>query len=262
MKSKLKIILVGFVILIMVFNNTISNGQNKKLKSDSESISWQFDLIDKVIITEPESIKFLLEQFFIVAENVTQLVIYDVTGNGFGEKDIAVTYPDGTIYFLEFINKEAQQIMQKWTPPANYETGADNVDPSEFESERTAEGGVLASLLWGIQRNVRKTDVIIWFYQKENGEFKFKMSGYNKKELNYTPTWPERIPDSLRLNHPVYGDTTFPMRAPKDFDILRQYVENAFAELNTDVLKIYITQTDTLYIERETDLKASTDDKN
>lgn len=227
----------GFLVIAICYSSAYTQNGN-----GNDTIKWQYDLIDKVEITDVDLIKFLLNQFFIPSENVTKLVIYDVTRNGFGEKDIAVTYPDGTIYFLDFINKEAQQKLQSWKPPDNYEMTGDSEDPKNYEIKDVAQSGVLVSLLWGVKRNLRNSPAQIWFRQDSAGLFKFFMTGYEDAKLSYTPSWP----DSIRFHHPFKGDTSF-----VDYDLLRQYVENAFQEFNNDLLKIYITETDTVYIERD-----------
>src|SRR4030042_5570288 len=101
-------------------------------------------MMDRVTVTNPKTIKFLLDNCFIFPEGeVTRLDIYDVTGNGFGEKDIAETYPFRTIYFLEFVNEQAQQFMKtNFDPPENYEKVGENIDPNEYEAEGKAESGI------------------------------------------------------------------------------------------------------------------------
>ena len=149
-----------------------SNSQSNEINESENPIKWDTTLMSKVSITDSILVKYLLDQFFIFPEKeVTRIDIYDVTNNGFGEKDIAETYPDRSIYFLEFVNEEAQQVMRKWKMPENYESIGENLDPNFYEADGLAQSGVLASILRGVKRNVKRSPVTIWFRQDSTGIF-------------------------------------------------------------------------------------------
>lgn len=252
MRVSFKIFLWCFGIILVCLWHTGSNCQNAK-PTQNEVIIWDRVMMDKVSITNPETIKFLLKNCYIFStEEVTRLDIYDVTGNGFGEKDIAETYPDRSIHFLDFVNDIAQKRMNEFEPPENYEKVGENLDPGKYESEGVAQSGILASLLRGVKRNVKRSPVQIWFRQDSTGVFKFMMSGYKEQELKFTRSWPEDVPsDTINISHPALGDTSFVVRSKVDYDILREFIEQALPEFTTDVLKIYIIESDTLYLDRD-----------
>ncbi|MDQ7052842.1 MAG: hypothetical protein Q9P14_08110 [candidate division KSB1 bacterium] len=121
-------------------------------------------LVDQVLmqnatVTNPRLIRFFAEDFMIPEEKIDKMVIYDLTGDGFGEGDLARTFPGGKFYLIT-PTENAQRIMNGWSFGGNVKFTADSDDPPElFENAPDsvrAMGGIFAALLRGLRRNLQR----------------------------------------------------------------------------------------------------------
>ena len=85
-----------------------------------ERLTVEQVMVPKVTLADESLISFFVNEFFIPETLVTKIDIIDATGNGFGEKDLAITYPSREIYFI-FPSDTAQAIMNDWKFTANFQ---------------------------------------------------------------------------------------------------------------------------------------------
>jgi hypothetical protein len=97
-------------------------------------------------VTDPEQVAFLMDRFLIFDDSVSYIEIIDVTRNGFGPDDIAVTFPSQRTHFLgEFVDSLAQSLMVQWkfeaeyTQDAAFNASPDFFDPAFRDSVREAQ---------------------------------------------------------------------------------------------------------------------------
>ncbi len=143
--------------------------------------------VPKVTLTDTSLIKFFVQEFFIDETQVDKIDIIDATGNGFGDKDLAITYPSREIYFV-FPSDTAQTIMNNWRFTANFQIvgGTEKSEFYENAESRRAENGIFAALLRGLTRNYKGDPMKIRF-EKKDGSIVFEMWGYDEEKLQYSP---------------------------------------------------------------------------
>ncbi|HHL73396.1 MAG TPA: hypothetical protein ENJ29_12900 [Bacteroidetes bacterium] len=143
--------------------------------------------VARVILDDPEMIRFFVTEFFIPETLVTSIEIIDVTGNGFGEKDIAVTQPSEEIYFI-FPSVEAQEKMNQWQFTPNFQIVGENLDPEVYAALPTnrAANNIFSGLLRALNRNYQGSSMKLRFERNANSTL-FEMWGYDNKELDYKP---------------------------------------------------------------------------
>lgn len=142
-------VLTGLIFLIALKN--ISFAQQK-------SISIDQTIVQTTTILNQKLIRFFVEDFMIPEKDVKKMVIYDLSGDGFGELDIARTYPGGKFYLLT-PSSRAQKIMNMWSFGGNIKfTANSNDSPEIFENAPDsvrAQGGIFAGLLRSLRRNYK-----------------------------------------------------------------------------------------------------------
>ncbi|KAA3616496.1 MAG: hypothetical protein DWQ05_12260 [Calditrichaeota bacterium] len=155
-------------------------------QSDTDITIEQIN-VPKVSLVDAPLIKFFITEFFIPETLVTQLDIIDATGNGFGEKDIAITHPSEDIYFI-FPSAKAQGLMNEWKFTPNFQIVGENVDPDVYqllESDRAANS-IFSGFLKTLNRNYKGVPIKLWFERGHHGTV-FEMWGYEKSKLKYEP---------------------------------------------------------------------------
>jgi len=158
-----------------------------QLQAQESKITVEQDIVPKVSLKQDEMISFFIKEFFIPETLVTRIDIIDATGNGFGEKDLAITYPSGEIYFI-FPSQSAQKIMNTWKFTPNFQIVGENLDPdiyAELPTDRAANN-IFSTLIKGVERNYREDHLKIRFERTGTSTI-FEMWGYDPKMLKYTP---------------------------------------------------------------------------
>jgi len=159
-----------------------AHGQSRGVDIDQELVRY-------AAVQDPRLVKFFADDFMITEPQVERLLIYDITGDGFGEGDLARTYPGGRIYLLT-PGKKAQRIMNGWTFGNNIQFTAHLSDsPETFEhapDSVRALGGIFAGLLRGLRRNYKGVPFKVYMEQLD-GVAAIEMWDYDRRLLKYTP---------------------------------------------------------------------------
>ena len=147
------------------------------------------ELVRYATVTDPRMVKFFADDFMITEPTVERMTIYDILADGFGEGDLARTFPGGRIYLLT-PGKKAQSIMNGWKFGDNIKFTAHVDDnPESFENAPDsvrAIGGIFAALLRGMRRNYKGTPIKISLVQND-GVSAIEVWGYDRSLLRYVP---------------------------------------------------------------------------
>ncbi|MDZ7290208.1 MAG: hypothetical protein ONB44_13040 [candidate division KSB1 bacterium] len=146
-------------------------------------------LVQTATITSPAQLSFFIDDFMISEKQVTKLMVFDLNGDGFGEGDLARTFPSGKVYTIA-PSKKAQAIMNDWSMGGNVRFTADFKDsPEQFENAPDsvrAQGGIFAALLRGVRRNYKGLPLKL--YLEQNGDVTaVEMWGYDPRLMKYVP---------------------------------------------------------------------------
>jgi len=171
-----------FILLFLTFLVSAVYGQ------DDNKITVEQVMVPKVTLTDQKLISFFVSEFFLPETLVAKIDIIDATGNGFGEKDLAITHPSGEIYSI-FPSEAAQNIMNKWKFTPNFQIVGENIDPEVYESLPTdrAANNIFSALLKGIERNYAGGPIKLRM-ERLGTNTVFEMWGYEDNRLNYTPS--------------------------------------------------------------------------
>jgi len=194
-------VLTGLTLLITL--NNISFAQQK-------SISIDQTIVQTTTIINQKLIRFFVEDFMIPEKDVKKMVIYDLSGDGFGELDIARTYPGGKFYLLTPSSK-AQKIMNMWNFGGNIKfTANSNDSPELFENAPDsvrAQGGIFAELLRGLRRNYKGIPIKLHLEQDENVTA-LEMWGYDPNLMKYAPLPINKVPEQVPVMKLIYLEKT------------------------------------------------------
>jgi hypothetical protein len=189
------------VILISQFNK--SYAQQKSVILDQA-------IVQTTTITNQKLLSFFVEDFMIPEKDVRKMVIYDLSSDGFGEMDIARTYPGGRFYLLTPSSK-AQKYMNTWNFGGNIKfTANSNDSPELFETAPDsvrAQGGIFAELLRGIRRNYKGVPIKIHLEQ-DNDVTAVEMWGYDPRLMKYTSPPVNKVPEQVPVMKLIYLEKT------------------------------------------------------
>jgi len=198
---KLVGLMIGITLLMTV--NTKSIAQQK-------SISLDQTVVQTTSIINQKLIRFFVEDFMIPEKNEKKTVIYDLSSDGFGEMDIARTYPGGKFYLLTPSSK-AQKIMNMWSFGGNIKFTANSDDsPEIFENAPDsvrAQGGIFAGLLRSIRRNYKGTPFKLHLEQ-DNDVTAIEMWGYDPNLMKYMPMPINKVPEQVPVMKLIYLEKT------------------------------------------------------
>lgn len=157
-------------------------------------------------VTNKKLIGLLAEDYMIPENDILKLVIYDLSGDGFGDGDIARTFPGGKFYKIT-PSPKVQAIMNRWSFGGNIKfTANSNDSPELFENSPDsvrAMGGIFASLLRGIRRNYRGEPIKIHLEQND-GVTSVEMWGYRPELMAYTPPPENKVPEEVPVMKLIY----------------------------------------------------------
>jgi len=194
-------VLTDLTFLIML--NNISFAQQK-------SISIDQTIVQTTTIINQKLIRFFVEDFMIPEKDVKKMVIYDLSGDGFGELDIARTYPGGKFYLLTPSSK-AQKIMNMWSFGGNIKfTANSNDSPEIFENAPDsvrAQGGIFAGLLRSLRRNYKGVPFKLHLEQDDKVTA-IEMWSYDPNMMKYTPLPINKIPEQVPVMKLIYLEKT------------------------------------------------------
>ena len=194
-------LLMGLALLITL--NDRSFAQQKSFYLDQT-------IVQTTTILNPKLISFFVEDFMIPEKDVKKMVIYDLSGDGFGDKDIARTYPSGKFYLLAPSSK-AQKIMNMWSFGGNIKFTANyNDSPELFENAPDsvrAQGGIFAELLRGLRRNYKGVPIKIHLEQ-DNDVAAIEMWGYDPNLMKYMPPPVNKVPEQVPVMKLIYLEKT------------------------------------------------------
>lgn len=198
-----------FWISLLIGSNLLFMLNNKNY-AQPKSISVDQAIVQTTTITNLKLIKFFVEDFMIPEKEVRKMVIYDLSGDGFGEMDIARTYPGGRFYLLTPSSK-AQKIMNMWSFGGNIKfTANSNDSPELFENAPDsvrAQGGIFAELLRGLRRNYKGVPIKIHMEQ-DNDVAAIEMWGYDPNLMKYTPPPINKVPEQVPVMKLIYLEKT------------------------------------------------------
>ncbi|MDZ7261987.1 MAG: hypothetical protein ONB05_07775 [candidate division KSB1 bacterium] len=199
-------------------------------------VDYSYEFIPVIIVTHPDTIKILLDEFAMAEDKVDSLTIYDVDAQGAGLNDVVKVHPSQKIYpITEFRwTEKARKIMRNWVPPKPKRmTGSpEYLDTYRQESVEKQDGrySILSTLLAGLQKNYSGSEVKLFFSLKPEG-FEFQMVGYNPDALTFSP--PLVSPDATSI---VQHDTLGTMPLP---EVLRLLYESLRKQLDIQPVVIY-----------------------
>lgn len=175
-------------------------------KSVCQNIQVDQTVVQTATVTDDRLIKYFVEDFMISEENIQKIIIYDLTGDGFGDRDIARTYPGGRFYLLT-PGAGAQKVMNRWSFGGNVKFTANfNDKPELFENAPDsvrAMGGIFAALLQGVRRNYKGIPFKLHLEQ-DRDVTTVEMWGYNPDLMRYLPPPVARIPEKLPVMKLIY----------------------------------------------------------
>lgn len=184
---------------------TLTSALNAQYKVDVDQ-----GLVQYATVKDPRLVRFFTEDFMIPEENVSRLIIYDLTGDGFGDGDLARTYPSGKFYLIT-PGERAQKIMNGWSFGGNVKFTAHSDDPPElFENAPDsvrAMGGIFAALLRGLRRNYKGQPIKIHLEQV-NGVTAIEMWGYDPNLMKYVPPPENKVPEEVPVMKLIYLEKT------------------------------------------------------
>lgn len=196
------IFLLVILTLLAIFN-TNSFAQQKSVHVDQT-------IVQTTTIINQKLIDFFVEDFMIPEKEVKKMVIYDLSGDGFGELDIARTFPGGKFYLLTPSTK-AQKIMNMWSFGGNIKFTANfNDSPELFENAPDsvrAQGGIFAELLRGLRRNYKGVPIKLHLEQDDKVAA-LEMWGYNPNLMKYTPPPVNKVPEQVPVMKLIYLEKT------------------------------------------------------
>ena len=206
MSRKIRISMwISFVTVFILFITL-----NNKSFAQQKSIYLDQTIVQTTTIINQKLIKFFVEDFMIPEKEVKKMVIYDISGDGFGEMDIARTYPVGRFYLLTPSNK-AQKIMNRWSFGGNIKFTANSNDSPEFfenapDSVR-AQGGIFAELLRGLRRNYNGVPIKLHLEQ-DNDVTAIEMWGYDPNLMKYKAPPVNKFPEQVPVMKLIYLEKT------------------------------------------------------
>lgn len=167
-------------------------------------------VVQTTTVTSKKLIDFFVEDFMIPEKDVKKMVIYDLAGDGFGDRDIARTFPGGKIYLLT-PSAKAQKIMNMWSFGGNIKfTANSNDSPELFENAPDsvrAMGAIFAELLRGLRRNYKGVPIKLHLEQ-DNNVAAIEMWGYDPNLMKYTPPPVNRVPEQVPVMKLIYLEKT------------------------------------------------------
>ena len=202
MSGKFRLLL--YSILVFLFTASSNVCAQKNIVDVDQTIVQTAAIIDQKLI------KYFAEDFMIPEVNIKKMVVYDLSGDGFGLYDIARTYPGGKFYLLTPSIK-AQEIMNKWSFGDNVKFTANSNDPPElFENSPDsvrAMAGIFSALLRGLRRNY-KGDPIKLHLEKNDDVTTVEMWRFQKELMKYTPPPVNRVPEKVPVMRLIYLEKT------------------------------------------------------
>lgn len=192
-------------------------------------------------ITNPEMIKFFLEEFFIPEENVVAIDIVDISRNGFGQDDVLIAYPSHKVYSAP-TSEAVLRVVGEWKFKAEFEKDSEIREPEFFEQLPTekAQNAILADLLRTLRRNYKDLPIELRFSQ-DSTAFRFQIWDYNPYALQYTPP-PPPLPDTVAA-----------------YDVVNIIQQEKYVEADTtyyDIVYVFQSLADTLYLPEQPLLQA------
>jgi hypothetical protein len=201
-KFRFAIALFNIFALITLFHTT-AHAQIPKIDVDQSTVQY-------AKITDPRIIRLFLDDFMIPDDGITSLVIYDLNGDGFGEGDLARTYPAGKVY-LTTPTPKVQRLMNNWSFGGNVKFTANaHDDPERFENAPDsvrAMGGIFASLLRGIRRNYQGMPIKIYLEQSDDVA-SVQIWGYDPNLMKYKPLPVNKVPEEVPVMKLIYLEKT------------------------------------------------------
>ncbi|MFQ5706112.1 MAG: hypothetical protein ACE5HO_01600 [bacterium] len=178
--------------------------------AQTAGISVDQSLVQSVTVKNKRLVKFFTEDFMIPEKQVAWLKIYDLSGDGFGNGDLARTFPGGKIYLIT-PGEKAQSLMNKWSFGGNIKFTANSTDsPALFEQAPDsvrAMGGIFAALLKGLRRNYKGLPIKLFLEQNDNVTA-VQMWGYNPQLMQYQPAPVAKMPVEKPVMKLIYLEKT------------------------------------------------------
>ncbi len=167
-------------------------------------------IIQSTTVNNKRLIALFAEDFMIPENSIARLVIYDLSGDGFGEGDIARTFPGGRFYVIT-PSARTQKIMNSWSFGGNVRFTANSKDsPELFENAPDsvrAMGGIFASLLRGMRRNYGGEPFKLHLEQND-GVTSVEMWGYSPELMRYSPPPENKVPLEVPVMKLIYLEKT------------------------------------------------------
>lgn len=195
--------IISLILFLMFFWSNLAWTQQRSVVVDQA-------VVQTTTVTSKKLIDFFVEDFMIPEKDVKKMVIYDLAGDGFGDRDIARTFPGGKIYLLT-PSAKAQKIMNMWSFGGNIKfTANSNDSPDLFENAPDsvrAMGAIFAELLRGLRRNYKGVPIKLHLEQ-DNNVAAIEMWGYDPNLMKYTPPPVNRVPEQVPVMKLIYLEKT------------------------------------------------------
>ncbi len=168
------------------------------------------------IIKDEPTIKFFVDQYFITEDKVDSILVLDLTGNGFDEKDVMEVYPSTKIFNLSE-SVAALELMRDWKRKGYLELGSKRNSRGQLELKDT-ENPVAQEFFRGMVRLIERT------YKYEGRKLSLFFEFDDKKGIATLQIW-------------GYGDKSEMQEKP-----------NPNNQSSHDLL--FFTRTDTVYVKQ------------
>ncbi|KAA3620423.1 MAG: hypothetical protein DWQ05_00330 [Calditrichaeota bacterium] len=180
------------------------------LTAQNDQVVVDQSIMQSTTVSNRQLISLFSEDFMIPEEDISRLVIYDLSGDGFGEGDIARTFPGGRFYMIT-PSARTQNIMNNWSFGGNIKfTANSNDSPELFENAPDsvrAMGGIFAALLRGMRRNY-SGEPIKMHLEQVDGVTSIEMWGYSPELMHYVPPPINKVPEEIPVMKLIYLEKT------------------------------------------------------
>ncbi len=191
-------IFISIFIGLMVSVGALS-AQNKAVEVDQREVQY-------AKITDQRLLRMFIDDFMIPEDNISYIIVYDINGDGFGQGDLARTFPGGKVY-LTTPSAKAQKFMNTWNFGGNIRFTAHASDPpDQFENAPDsvrAMGGIFASLLRGLRRNYKGKPIKIHLEQNQDVA-SIEIWGYDPRLMDYNPPPENKVPEEVPVMKLIY----------------------------------------------------------
>jgi hypothetical protein len=184
--------------------------------AQSQEVTVSRRAVPVAIVKDQATIDFFIEQYFIAEDRIDSMLVIDITGNGFDEKDVLEVYPSKRIINLSESVK-ALDLMREWKRTGFIELAGSRNTRGQIEV-KDSRNPVAQEFFRGMVRLVEQT------YKYEGRKLSLFFEFDDKKGVAALQIW-------------GFGDRREMQEKPKSID---QFAHDL----------LFFTRTDTVYVDK------------